>query len=121
MTNQFYPSVPHAFVHKTVCAIGLLAAMATGIPAVHVLSNRYSAGQQLQGWCETSSCISRPGAFDYEPLVVYADKAKEAAQLVSKLYKPSPLAFLDIAAPQVQSVARAPSSPASSVKGRKKS
>lgn len=120
MTKQFHPSASHAFIHKTVCAIGLLAAMATGIPALHVLGNRYSAGQQLQAWCEKSECVSKPGTFDSEALVVYTDKAKEATQLVSKLYQPSPLAFLDIPAPEVQSVARAPSSPASSVKGRKK-
>ena len=94
--------------------------MATGIPAVHVLSNRYSAVQQLQAWCEKSGCVSKPGTFDSEALVVYADKAKDATHLVSKLYQPSPLAFLDIPAPEVQSVARAPSSPASLVKGRKK-
>lgn len=115
MTKYFHPSTAHVVVHKIVCGIGLIAAMAVGIPAVHVVSNRISANHELQLWCKNLACASQPSVLSAEPLVVYADKAKEATQLVAKLYKVSPLSFLDMAAPQVRSVLRTPSS-----SGRKK-
>lgn len=120
MDAKYYPTSFHAAVHKAACGLALALSLAIGIPAVYVITSRVAATNNLQAWCTEVGCISLPGTFTADPLVVYSDKAREATQMVSRFYRPSPFPYLDLSPPQVQYLVRPAKTPSIGKKGSRK-